>query len=86
MVGTEHHKDNQLQSLELNVEYPSRESKSNIKVTEGSMFNPIKGNIQGKKYPFAEPEILSYRKPKHVVENKKNGYIIPIIVTTIMKK
>ena len=55
------------------------------------MFNPIfKENVQGRKYPescaFAGPEILSYRKPKHVVENVKSGHKIPTIITTIMMK
>ena len=40
-----------------------------LKESEGNMFNPIlKENVQGRKYPgsyiFAEPELLSYRKPK----------------------
>ena len=43
------------------------------------MFNPIfKENVQGWKYSgscaFAEPELLSYSKPKRVVHNKKNGH------------
>ena len=50
------------------------------------MFNPIfKKNVQERKYPgscaFPEPELLSYRKPKHVVqtvmdvhENPNNSY------------
>ena len=46
------------------------------------MFNPIfKWNVQGRKHPgrctFAEPELLSYRKPKHVVQDKKNGHKNP---------
>ena len=46
------------------------------------MFNSIfKGNIQGRKNPgrcaFAEPEMLSYRKPKLVVQNEKNGHTNP---------
>ena len=36
------------------------------------MFNPIlKGNVQG---AFAEPELLNFRKPKRVVQNKNNGH------------
>ena len=43
------------------------------------MFNPIfKENAQGWKYPgkwaFEEPELLSYRKSKLVVQNEKNGH------------
>ena len=43
------------------------------------MFNPIfMENVQGRKHrgscAFAEPELLSYRKPKHIVHNEKNGH------------
>ena len=43
------------------------------------MFNPIfKENVKGREHPgscaLAEPEILSYRKPKRVVQNEKNGH------------
>ena len=77
--GTKHHKDNQLQSLKLHVEYPSTESKHDIKESEGNMFNPIfKGNVQGQKHPgrcaFVEPELLSYRKSKYVAQNENNGH------------
>ena len=46
------------------------------------MFNPIfKENVQGQKDPgrcaFVEPELLSYRKPKRVVQIKKNGHKNP---------
>ena len=46
------------------------------------MLNPIfKDNVQGRKHPgscaFAEPELLSYRKPKRVVENEKNDHKNP---------
>ena len=59
--GTKRRKDNQLQSLEL----PCRK----ILVGNVNMFNPIfKKNVQGRKHPgsseFAEPELLSYWKPK----------------------
>ena len=79
--GTQHRKDNELQSLEPPVEYPGRESKRDIQESEGNMFNPIfKGNVQGRKHPgrcaFAEPEILSFRKPKRVVQNKNYGHKI----------
>ena len=37
--GTKHHKDNQRQSLEPPIEYPSRESKHGTKKSEGNMFN-----------------------------------------------
>ena len=42
------------------------------------MINPIfKENAQGRKHrgscAFAEPKLLSYRKPKHIVHNEKNG-------------
>ena len=44
--GTKRRKDNQLQSLEPPVEYPSRECKHAIKESKGNMFNPIfKENI-----------------------------------------
>ena len=43
------------------------------------MLNPIfKENVQGRKHPgsltFAEPELLSYRTRKSVVQKEKNGY------------
>ena len=46
------------------------------------MFNPIlKENAQGRKHPencaFAEPELLSYRNPKRVVQNERNGHKDP---------
>ena len=61
--GTKRRKDNQLQSLEPPVEYPSRECKYDIKESKGNMFNPIfKENVQWQKHPgscvFAEPELL----------------------------
>ena len=51
------------------VECPSRECILDIKESEGNMFNPIlKLNVQARKHPgscgFAEPELLSYSKPK----------------------
>ena len=53
------------------VEYPSRESKHDINESECNMFNPIsKGNVQGRRCAFSEPELLSYRKPKGVVPSK----------------
>ena len=62
--GTKRRKDNQLQSLNSPVEYPSRECTHDIKDSEGNM---VKDNVQGRKHPmsctFAEPELLSYRKP-----------------------
>ena len=75
--GTKHRKNNQLQSLKLPVEYLSRESKHDIKHSDGYMFNPTTaGNVQGREPPercsFAEPELLSYRKPKSVDLNKKD--------------
>ena len=48
--GTERRKDNQLQSLEVPVEYHNRECTYDIKESEGNMFNP---NIQGE---HPEPE------------------------------
>ena len=59
--GTKRRQDNQLQSLEPPVEYPSRKCKHNIKMSEGNMLNPIfKENVQGQKHPgsyaFAEPD------------------------------
>ena len=61
--GTNRHKDNQLQSLDSPVEYPSRECKYNIKESKGDMFNSIvKENVQRRKHPgncaFAEPELI----------------------------
>ena len=44
--GTKRRKENQLQSLELLVEYPSRECKHDVKESEGNMFNPIFSLIQ----------------------------------------
>ena len=46
------------------------------------MFNPtFKGNIQGRKHPgkfaFAKPELICFRKPKRVVQNKNNGHKNP---------
>ena len=35
---------------------------------------------------FAELELLSYRKPKRVVQNEKNAHTSPNIVTTVMMK
>ena len=51
------------------LENPSRECKHDINESEVNMFNPIfKENSEGRKHPescaFAEPEILSDRKPK----------------------
>ena len=62
IYGAKLRKDNQLQNLELPVEYPSRECKHDIKESKGSMFSPIlKENVQGQKHPgscaFAEPEL-----------------------------
>ena len=50
--------------------------------SEGNMFNPIlKENVQERKHPgscaFAEPELVSYRKPKHIVQKVANGHKIP---------
>ena len=64
------------------VQYPSRECKHEIKVFEGNVFHPIfRENVQGRKHPgscaFAEQELLSYRKPKRVVENGKDGHKNP---------
>ena len=80
--STKQHKNNPLQSLEFPVEYPSRESEHRMRDSEGNMFNPIfKGNVQGLKHPgggtFIEPELLSYRRPQYVVQNKKNGHNNP---------
>ena len=73
------------------MEYPCRECKHNIKESEGNMFNQMfNENVKGQKHPgscaFAEPELLSYRKPKSVAPKVKNGHINPIIlITTVMK-
>ena len=61
--STKCHKDNQLQSLELPVEYPTSECKHDIRESKGNMFNPIfKENVQGRKHlgscALAEPELL----------------------------
>ena len=65
------------------------------------MFNPIFNakfkNVQGQKHPggwqggggvmVAEPELLSHRKPKCVVQSEKNGHKFPIMVATnVVKK
>ena len=75
-------KDNQLQSQELPCRISNRECKHDIKDSEGNMFNPIsKENVQGWKHPgsctFAEPELLSYKKLKRVVQDEKNGHKNP---------
>ena len=45
--GTKHRKENQLQNLEPPVEYPSKESKHDIKESKGNMFNPtFKENVR----------------------------------------
>ena len=66
------------------AEYASWECKDvrRIKEFEGNSFNPIfNENIQGRKHPgscaFAEPELLSYRKPKRVVKKVKNDHKNP---------
>ena len=64
------------------VEYPRRKCKHDIKKSKGDMFNPIsKENVQGWKHPgsctFAEPELLSCRKPKHVVQKVTTGHKNP---------
>ena len=43
------------------------------------MLNPVfEDNVQGRKHPgscaFAEPELLSYWRPKRVVEYEKNDH------------
>ena len=77
-------KDNQLQTLELPVEYLSRECKLDIKASEGNMFNPkFKENVQGRKYPgncaFAEQVLLCNRKLKRVVQKVQDGHENPSI-------
>ena len=61
------------------VEYTSRLCKHDIKESEGNMANPILNeNVQGWKHrgscAFAEPELLSYRNPKLLVQNEKNDH------------
>ena len=61
--GTKRYKVKQLQSLEIPVEYPSRECKHDIKESKGNMLDPIfKENVQERKHQgscaFAEPELL----------------------------
>ena len=73
---TKYHKDNQGKAWNPPVEYPNSESKHVIRESEGNMSNPLfKGNVQGWKHPgrcaFAQPELLSYRMPKRVVQIKK---------------
>ena len=58
------------------------ECKHGIKESEGNMLNPIiKENGQERKHPessaFAEPELLSHRKPKYVIQKLKNGHKDP---------
>ena len=77
---TKRHKDNLLLSLVLpHIIFTSRECKHDIKESEGNMFNPIfKENVHGRKHPgtcaFAEPELLSYRKPTPIVPDVKDGH------------
>ena len=64
------------------VEYSIRECKHDRKESDGNMFNPIfKETVQGRKHPgscpFAETELLSYRKPKRVVQNENNCHQNP---------
>ena len=52
------------------------------------MSNPVfKENFQGSMYlgscAFAEPELLSYRKPNREAQNKTNGHKNPMIVTIV---
>ena len=49
------------------VKYPSRESKHDIKKSEGYTFNPtLRDNVQAQKHPWgwavAEPKLISFRK------------------------
>ena len=72
-------------------ENSNRECKHDVKKSEVNMVNPIlTENVQGWKHhgscTFAEPELLSYRKPKCVVQTKRMTIKILIIVTTIMIK
>ena len=89
--STKYRKDHQLiKAWNSPVEYISRESKHNIKESEGNMFNPIfKGNVQGRKHrsrrAFAEPELKS-QKSECVVQKKGMVLKILIIVTTIVMK
>ena len=77
--ATKQHKDSQLQSLEhpcTPVEYPSRDYNHGIKESEGNMFNSIfKGKGQGRNHPgrcaFEDPELVTFMKPKRVMQNKK---------------
>ena len=59
--------------------YLSRESNHDIEESNGNIFNPEK--FQMRKHPgswaFAEPEQLSYRKPKRVVQHEKDGHENP---------
>ena len=64
------------------VEYPSRECKHDVKEFGGNIFNSIlKENVHGRKHPgsyaFTEPELLSYGKPKHEVQNENNAHNNP---------
>ena len=60
--GTKHHKDRNLQSLELPLEHSSIESKHDIKESEGNMFNPIfKANVQPGAETFKEVRICRTR-------------------------
>ena len=73
--GTKHHKDNQLQSLEIPRKILNREAKHEIKESEGNMFNPIfKDDLQGQKHPgrcvIAKPKLSRYTKPKFAVQNE----------------
>ena len=82
MVNPRHQTPQGQSVANSSVGYPSRESKHEIKESEGHMFNPIfKGNAQGRKHPgkwaFVEPELLRDRKRKYILQNKENGYKNP---------
>ena len=62
--GTKHHRDIQWQTLE----HPNRKSKHDLHVQSNNQRE------------YQEPELLKYRKPQRVVQNKTNDNKIPIIV------
>ena len=73
------------------VEYPSWEYKHDIKVSHGSIYNPIlKKKGQGQKHPgrwaIAEPYLPCPRKPKSVVQIATMDINMSVILVITMIK
>ena len=89
--GNRNRKDNQLQNMEIPVEYPRRESKHETKDSGGNMIDPIfKRNVQGRKHPgrctFAEWELINTENLNMLFKMKRMTINVPIIVLTIMMR